>query len=58
MLPDGESPQTGTCLAGLSVLLFAGILGVIALASFKFHLHAILAFWAAYVITRPQSRAL
>ncbi len=41
-----------------SVVLFAAIIAVIALAHLKFHLNAILAFWAAYVITRPLGASI
>jgi uncharacterized membrane-anchored protein len=41
-----------------SVLLFAGIIALIAVAFYKFHLNAILAFWAAYVITRPLGASI
>ncbi|MEO7370544.1 MAG: hypothetical protein ABI949_04535 [Ilumatobacteraceae bacterium] len=41
-----------------SVVLFAAIIALIALARFKFHLNAILAFWAAYVITRPLGASI
>ncbi len=41
-----------------SVLLFAGIITVIAVAHLKFHLNAIFAFWAAYVITRPLGASI
>jgi len=41
-----------------SVLLFAGIIAVIAVAHLKFHLNAILAFWAAYVVTRPLGASI
>jgi uncharacterized membrane-anchored protein len=41
-----------------SVLLFAGIIGVIAVAHLKFRVNAILSFWAAYVITRPLGASL
>jgi uncharacterized membrane-anchored protein len=41
-----------------SVLLFAGIIAVIAIAHLKFRLNAILAFWAAYVVTRPLGASI
>jgi uncharacterized membrane-anchored protein len=41
-----------------SVLLFAGIIAVIAVAHLRFHLNAILAFWAAYVVTRPLGASI
>ena len=36
-----------------SVLIFAGVIGVITLAHYKFGLNAIAAFWLAYILTRP-----
>lgn len=33
--------------------LFASLIGLIALAYFKFNLNAVVAFWAAYILTRP-----
>ena len=41
-----------------SVLLFAGIIAVIAVAHLKFRLNAVLAFWVAYVITRPLGASI
>jgi uncharacterized membrane-anchored protein len=41
-----------------SVLLFAGLIAVIAIAHLRFKLNAILAFWAAYVITRPLGASI
>src|SRR5882757_655621 len=37
----------------LSTLLFAGLIAVTAMAFFGFRMHAVLAFWVAYVLTRP-----
>lgn len=36
-----------------SAVLFAGVIGIIGLASLKFGLNAVLAFWMAYILTRP-----
>lgn len=36
-----------------SAVLFAAAIGAIALAHSKLHLDAVLAFWAAYILTRP-----
>lgn len=36
-----------------SILIFAGAIGVVALAHYRFRLGAIPAFWAAYILTRP-----
>lgn len=41
-----------------SILLYAGIIALIALAHFKFRQNAIFAFWAAYVITRPLGASI
>lgn len=41
-----------------SVLLFAAIIAIIAIAHLKFRLNAILSFWAAYVITRPLGASI
>ena len=41
-----------------SVLLFAAIIALIAVAHLRFHLNAILAFWSAYVITRPLGASI
>ena len=43
---------------GRSVALFAGLIAVIAVAHWKFKLNAILAFWAAYVLTRPLGASI
>ncbi len=37
----------------VSVGLFAGLLAVVAIAHLRFKLNAILAFWIAYILTRP-----
>jgi uncharacterized membrane-anchored protein len=37
----------------LSLALFAGMIGLVALAYFVFKIDAVLAFWAAYILTRP-----
>ncbi len=41
-----------------SVLLYAAIISIIAIAHLKFKLNAIFAFWAAYVITRPLGASI
>jgi uncharacterized membrane-anchored protein len=41
-----------------SMLLFAGLIAVIAIAHLKFRLNAVLAFWAAYVLTRPLGASI
>lgn len=42
----------------LSALLFGGLIAVIALAHFRFRLNAVLAFWIAYVLTRPLGASI
>jgi uncharacterized membrane-anchored protein len=37
----------------VALLVFAGAIALVAVAYFVFHLNAILAFWMAYVLTRP-----
>ena len=43
---------------GKSVAVFAGLIALIALAFWKLRLNAILAFWAAYVLTRPLGASI
>ncbi len=43
---------------GKSVALFAGLIVVIAFAYWKLHLNAVLAFWSAYVLTRPLGASI
>lgn len=42
----------------VSALLFAGLIGVVALAHYGFKLNAVLAFWIAYILTRPLGASL
>jgi uncharacterized membrane-anchored protein len=42
----------------LSVVLFGAVIAAIALAHFKFKLNAIVAFWVAYILTRPLGASL
>lgn len=37
----------------VALLVFAGAIAVVAVAYFVFHLNAVLAFWIAYILTRP-----
>src|SRR3954453_7570272 len=37
----------------LSVLLFAALIAAVAIAHFRFRMDAVLAFWIAYILTRP-----
>ncbi len=41
-----------------SVLLYALLIGAIAVAYRAFHLNAVVAFWAAYVVTRPLGASI
>ena len=41
-----------------SLILFAGIISVIAIAHFGLDVNAVVAFWAAYVITRPLGASI
>ena len=41
-----------------SLLIFGACIGLIALAHFKFKLNGILAFWLAYILTRPLGASL
>ncbi len=42
----------------LSVGIFAGMIAIVAIAHLRFKLNAILAFWVAYVLTRPLGASL
>jgi uncharacterized membrane-anchored protein len=42
----------------LSALLFAGMIAAVAIAHFRFKLNAVLAFWIAYILTRPLGASL
>jgi uncharacterized membrane-anchored protein len=42
----------------LSVGVFAGGIAVVALAHFRFRLNAVLAFWIAYILTRPLGASI
>ncbi len=41
-----------------SALLFAGVIGVVYVSHVKFKLNAILAFWIAYILTRPLGASI
>jgi uncharacterized membrane-anchored protein len=41
-----------------SALLFAALIGVVTIAHFRFKLNAVLAFWIAYILTRPFGASL
>lgn len=42
----------------LSALLFAGAIAIVALAHYRLRLNAVLAFWIAYILTRPLGASL
>ena len=41
-----------------SALMFAGVIGAVAVAHFRFNLNAVAAFWIAYILTRPLGASL
>ena len=41
-----------------SILLFGGLIAVVAVAHFQLKLNAVLAFWIAYILTRPLGASL
>jgi len=41
-----------------SALMFAAAIGVVALAHFRFHANAVVAFWIAYILTRPLGASI
>jgi uncharacterized membrane-anchored protein len=43
---------------GKSVLLFAGAIAIVAVAHLRFKLGAVLAFWIAYILTRPLGASI
>ena len=42
----------------VSALLFAGLIAIIAVAHLSFRLNAVLAFWLAYILTRPLGASI
>ena len=42
----------------LSALMFAAIIAAVALAHYRFRLNAVVAFWLAYILTRPLGASL
>jgi len=42
----------------VSALLFAGCIAAIAVAQFRFRVNAVLAFWLAYILTRPLGASI
>jgi uncharacterized membrane-anchored protein len=41
-----------------SIFLFGGAIGLVAVAHFRFRMNAILAFWVAYILTRPLGASI
>ncbi len=41
-----------------SIFIFGGMIGLIAVAHFRFKLNAVLAFWLAYILTRPLGASM
>ncbi|WP_407307133.1 hypothetical protein [Desulfosporosinus sp. SB140] len=41
-----------------SALMFAGLIGVVTFAFYRFKLNSVLAFWIAYILTRPLGASL
>jgi uncharacterized membrane-anchored protein len=42
----------------ISALIFGGMIGAVAVAHFRFKLNPVLAFWIAYILTRPLGASL
>ncbi len=42
----------------LSAIIFAALIGVVAVAHMRFKLNAVLAFWLAYILTRPLGASI
>jgi uncharacterized membrane-anchored protein len=42
----------------ISALMFGGLIAAVAVAHFRFRLNAVLAFWIAYILTRPLGASL
>jgi uncharacterized membrane-anchored protein len=42
----------------VSVLIFGGLIGTVAVAHYRFALNAVAAFWIAYILTRPLGASL
>jgi uncharacterized membrane-anchored protein len=55
----GDLLAEGLALGYLaSALLFAGAIGLVALAHYRFRLGAVLSFWIAYILTRPLGASI
>jgi uncharacterized membrane-anchored protein len=42
----------------ISALIFAGLIAAVAIAHYRFRLNAVLAFWMAYIVTRPLGASI
>jgi uncharacterized membrane-anchored protein len=42
----------------VSALIFAGVIALVAVAHYVFHLGAVLSFWTAYILTRPLGASI
>jgi uncharacterized membrane-anchored protein len=42
----------------VSAVIFAGVIGLVAIAHYVFHLNAVLSFWIAYILTRPLGASI
>ena len=43
---------------GVSILIFGGMIAAVTIAHFAFNLNAVLAFWLAYILTRPLGASI
>src|SRR4051812_6559314 len=43
---------------GVSVLIFGGAIGAVAVAHYVFRMNAVLSFWLAYILTRPLGASI
>jgi uncharacterized membrane-anchored protein len=43
---------------GVSILIFGAMIAAVAIAHFALHLNAVLAFWLAYILTRPLGASI
>jgi uncharacterized membrane-anchored protein len=42
----------------VSILIFGGLIAIVTVAHFRFRLNAVLAFWLAYILTRPLGASI
>ena len=55
----GDLVAEGLALGyGVSALMFGALIGVVTLAYYKFGTNAVLAFWIAYILTRPLGASI